>query len=156
MINAFVSEGVVIELPRELSLDESLGGQGLHGLDDFQVGHINFGVLGEVKVLGSNQGTVYKQHESGSIRHWSLLTFEEGFVNGLSVFLLNKHNEKSTKRVGQYNVIYIIHPSLPLDTKLERILARRCPRKERERMSKGWMDGWMDGALTDAVEEDKY
>jgi hypothetical protein len=48
-------------LPRELGLDETLGSQGLHSLDDFEVRDINFGVLGEVVVLRGDKGTIYKK-----------------------------------------------------------------------------------------------
>jgi hypothetical protein len=45
-------------LPRELSLDETLGGQRLHNLDDFEVRDIEVSVLGKVEILGSDQSTV--------------------------------------------------------------------------------------------------
>jgi hypothetical protein len=54
IIDTFISEGVVVVLPRELGLDVTLGGQGLHGLDDFQIGDIDFRMLGKVEVLGSD------------------------------------------------------------------------------------------------------
>jgi hypothetical protein len=53
-----VGEGVVVPLPRELGLDESLGGQGLHGLDDLEVSDGDVGVLGSVEVLGSDEDTL--------------------------------------------------------------------------------------------------
>jgi hypothetical protein len=45
-------------LPRELGLDQPLGGQGLHSLDDFEVRDINVGVLGKVIILGGDEGTI--------------------------------------------------------------------------------------------------
>jgi hypothetical protein len=47
-------------LPRELGLNETLGGQRLHNLDDFEVGNIEIGVLGKVIILGGDKGTIYK------------------------------------------------------------------------------------------------
>jgi hypothetical protein len=58
VINTLISEGIVVPLPRELSLDKTLGGQRLHDLDDFKVGNIKFGVLGKVVVLGGDQSTI--------------------------------------------------------------------------------------------------
>lgn len=48
-------------MPRELGLDESLGSEGLHGLDDFEVSDGHVGVLGSVKVLGSNEDTLLEE-----------------------------------------------------------------------------------------------
>jgi hypothetical protein len=59
IINTLIGKSIVIELPGELGLDETLGGQGLHGLDHFQVGHINFRMLGKVEVLSGDQSTIY-------------------------------------------------------------------------------------------------
>lgn len=59
IVNALVGKSVVIVLPRKLGLDEALGGQRLHSLDDLEVGNVNVGMLRGVKVLGSDQCTVY-------------------------------------------------------------------------------------------------
>jgi len=56
-----VGEGVVVPLPRELGLDESPRGEGLHGLDDFEVSDSHVGVLGSVKVLGSDEDTLLEE-----------------------------------------------------------------------------------------------
>lgn len=56
-----VGEGVVVPLPRELGLDESLGGEGLHGLDNLEVSDGHVGVLGSVKVLGSDEDTLLEE-----------------------------------------------------------------------------------------------
>jgi hypothetical protein len=45
-------------LPRELSLDETLGGQRLHNLDDFKVRNVEISVLGKVIILRGDQSTV--------------------------------------------------------------------------------------------------
>lgn len=58
---SLIGEGVVVPLPRELGLDESLGSEGLHGLDDFEVSDGHVGVLGSVKVLGSNEDTLLEE-----------------------------------------------------------------------------------------------
>jgi hypothetical protein len=58
---SLIGEGVVVPLPRELGLDESLGGKGLHGLDDFEVSDGHVGVLGSVEVLGSNEDTLLEE-----------------------------------------------------------------------------------------------
>ncbi|KAH3665616.1 hypothetical protein OGAPHI_003804 [Ogataea philodendri] len=57
VVDTFVSESVVVVLPRELGLDVSLGGQGLHGLDNVQVLGIDVIVL-DFKVLLSDQDTL--------------------------------------------------------------------------------------------------
>ena len=57
-----VGEGVVVPLPRELGLDETLGGERLHGLDDLEVsdgGDVRVG--GSVEVLGSNEHTLLEE-----------------------------------------------------------------------------------------------
>lgn len=51
VLNTLVGEGVVVVLPRELGLDETLGGQRLKSLDDVKVLGVNVLVLGLVKVL---------------------------------------------------------------------------------------------------------
>ena len=58
---SLIGEGVVVPLPRELGLDESLGSEGLHGLDDFEVSDGHVGVLGSVEVLGSNEDTLLEE-----------------------------------------------------------------------------------------------
>lgn len=55
--NTFFGQGVVVVLPRELSLDVTLRGQGLQSLDDIQVLGVNILVLGLVKVLLSDDNT---------------------------------------------------------------------------------------------------
>jgi len=56
-----VGEGVVVPLPRELGLDESLGSEGLHGLDNLEVSDGHVGVLGSVEVLGSDEDTLLEE-----------------------------------------------------------------------------------------------
>ena len=51
VINALGGEDVVVPLPRELRLHETLGGKALHGLDDLEVRHIELFVLGGIVVL---------------------------------------------------------------------------------------------------------
>lgn len=75
VLETFIGQRVVVPLPRELGLDVTLGGQGLHGLDDPQVLDINLLVLGLVEVLLGNSNTL----------------LEEVLVDLLSVFLGNKH-----------------------------------------------------------------
>ena len=55
---AFWGEDVVVPLPRELSLDETLGSQRLHNLDDFKVGNIEIDMLRSVVILRGNKSTV--------------------------------------------------------------------------------------------------
>mgnify|MGYP006891826714 CR=1 FL=1 len=61
VFNTFFSQGVVVVLPRELSLDVTLGGQGLQSLDNVQVLGVNFIVLWLVEVLLSNNNTFLEQ-----------------------------------------------------------------------------------------------
>ena len=57
-----IGQGVVVPLPGELSLDISLGGQGLHQLDDFEVGDaLDEWVVGSIEVLGSDQDTLFEE-----------------------------------------------------------------------------------------------
>lgn len=57
-----VGQSVVVPLPRELCLDVSLGSQGLHGLDDFQVADTgDVGVRRAVKVLGGDENTILEE-----------------------------------------------------------------------------------------------
>ena len=57
-----VGEGVVVPLPRELGLDESLGSQGLHGLDDFEVSDLSEIRVGwSVEVLRSDKDTLLEE-----------------------------------------------------------------------------------------------
>jgi len=69
-----VGQGVVVVLPRELRLDKSLGGEGLHRLDHFEIangGHVRVG--GAVEILGSDENTLLEERfvdlfEGGSAR----------------------------------------------------------------------------------------
>jgi hypothetical protein len=57
-----VGEGVVVVLPRELGLDEALGSEGLHRLDDLEVtdgGDVRVGRA--VEVLGRDEDTVLEE-----------------------------------------------------------------------------------------------
>ena len=57
-----VGQDVVVPLPRELSLDESLGSEGLHELDHLEVGHLgDVGVRRSVEVFGSDQDTLFEE-----------------------------------------------------------------------------------------------
>lgn len=58
VVYTLVSQGVVVVLPRELSLDVTLGGQGLQGLDHVQVLGVNLLMLWLVEVLLSNNNTL--------------------------------------------------------------------------------------------------
>jgi len=51
-------------LPGELGLDETLGSQRLHELNDFEVGDVNVGVLGKVVILRGDKGTIYDLRKS--------------------------------------------------------------------------------------------
>ena len=57
--NTFISQGVVVVLPWELSLDVTFRSQRLQSFDDEQVSSINFIVLWLVKVFLSNNDTLY-------------------------------------------------------------------------------------------------
>lgn len=58
VLDTFVSQGVVVVLPRELSLNETLGSQRLQSLDDVQVSGVNLLMLWLVEVLLSNNNTL--------------------------------------------------------------------------------------------------
>ena len=53
-----VGQGVVVVLPGELSLNVTLGGQGLQSLDDVQVSGVNFFVLWLVEVRLGDDNTL--------------------------------------------------------------------------------------------------
>lgn len=57
-VYTLVGQGVVVVLPRELSLDETLGGQGLQSLDHVQVLGVNLLVLWLVEVLLGHNNTL--------------------------------------------------------------------------------------------------
>jgi len=59
VFDALGSDSVVVVLPRELRLDETLGGQTLEGLDNFEVRNVEIFVFGEVVVFLGNQNTLY-------------------------------------------------------------------------------------------------
>jgi len=55
-------EEPVVVLPRVLVAHELAGGQGLHELEDGQVGHVlHLGVLTKVLVVASNHDTICKK-----------------------------------------------------------------------------------------------
>ena len=58
VLKTLVGEGVVVPLPAELGVDEALGGQGLHNLDDEQVSGLELWVL-NFEVLWGNEDTVW-------------------------------------------------------------------------------------------------
>ena len=59
VVNALGGEDVVVPLPGELSLHKTLGSEALHGLDDFEVRHIELFMLGGVVVLLGDQDTLW-------------------------------------------------------------------------------------------------
>lgn len=59
VVDTLGGEGVVVPLPGELRLDEALGCQTLHGLDDLKVRHIELFVLGGVVVFLGDKDTLY-------------------------------------------------------------------------------------------------
>jgi hypothetical protein len=107
VVNTLISKGIVVPLPRELSLDQTFGGQRLHSLDDFEIRDINFGVLGSIVILGSTKGTIYIKNVS--VVHNDVNaspTFEESRVDGLSILFGNKH-VGSIINVNDSELIYI-------------------------------------------------
>lgn len=60
VLNTLVGKGVVIVLPRELSLNVTLRGQRLQGLDDIQVLGVDLLVLWLVEVLLGDSNTLCK------------------------------------------------------------------------------------------------
>ena len=58
VLDTLGGEDVVVPLPGELSLHETLGRKALHGLDDLEVGNIEFFVLRRVVVLLGYQNTL--------------------------------------------------------------------------------------------------
>ena len=58
VFNTLRSDRVVVVLPRELSLDETLGGQTLQGLDNFEIWNIEIFVFGKVVVFFGDQDSL--------------------------------------------------------------------------------------------------
>ena len=71
----FVGEDVVVVLPAEGRLDVAFAVQGLHRLDDLQVGHLKVLVFGRIEVLLRDKDAV----------------LEERFVDQFPVLLRDKH-----------------------------------------------------------------
>lgn len=61
VIETLGGQGVVIILPRKLSLYIAAGSEGLSSLDDEQVLGVNIGVLGEVEVLLRDEDTLAEE-----------------------------------------------------------------------------------------------
>ena len=57
----FVSQSVVVVLPRELSLDIATGRKRLAGLDDIEVFGVNIVVLWEIVILLRNENTLTEE-----------------------------------------------------------------------------------------------
>jgi hypothetical protein len=103
VVQTLGSEGVVVPLPRELGLDVTLGGQGLHGLDDLQVADVgDVSVSGSVEVLLSNENTLCVMQSTVKFGDQSfetntktldlsVPTLEEVLVDGPAVLLGNEH-----------------------------------------------------------------
>lgn len=61
VIETLGGQGVVVVLPRELSLDIAAGGERLASLDNEQVLGVDIGVLGEVEVLLGDEDTLTEE-----------------------------------------------------------------------------------------------
>lgn len=62
ILNALGREGVVVPLPGEAGLDESLGRQALQSLDDLEIGNVKLLMFCRVEVLLRDKNTLYKQY----------------------------------------------------------------------------------------------
>ena len=96
VVNALGGEDVVVPLPGELGLHETLGGEALHGLDDLEVGDIELFVLRRVVVLLGDQDTLCTQTAQRSayapkLRVPDMPTLEEVLVDDAPVLLGNDH-----------------------------------------------------------------
>jgi hypothetical protein len=60
VLDALRSEDVVVPLPREAGLDETLRGQALHSLNDLKVGNIELLVLRRIVVLLRDENALCK------------------------------------------------------------------------------------------------
>lgn len=61
VVETLGGQGVVVVLPRELSLDIAAGSQRLASLDDKEVLGVDVGVLGQVEVLRGNEDTLTEE-----------------------------------------------------------------------------------------------
>ena len=61
VVETLGGQGVVVVLPRELSLDIAAGSQRLASLDDIEVLGVDVGVLGEVEVLRGDEDTLTEE-----------------------------------------------------------------------------------------------
>lgn len=64
VLNTLLGQSVVVVLPGELSLDVTLGGQRLQGLDDVQVLGVNLLMLLLVEVLLGDDNTLYLKNKT--------------------------------------------------------------------------------------------
>lgn len=58
VFNTLGGQNIIIPLPRELGLDQTLGGKALHGLDNFEIGNIEFFVLRRIEILLCDKNTL--------------------------------------------------------------------------------------------------
>lgn len=61
VVETLGGEGVVVVLPRELSLDIAAGVERLAGLDDEEVLGVDIGVLGKVEVLRGDENALTEE-----------------------------------------------------------------------------------------------
>lgn len=77
-----------------MSLDVALGGERLHGLDNFKVRDVQVVVLGRVVVLLGDQHTLCNSrsdHQKSTANLEAQHTLEEVFVDDAPVLLGNEH-----------------------------------------------------------------
>jgi hypothetical protein len=61
IVETLGSQGVVVVLPRELSLEVAAGGERLASLDDIKVASVNVSVLWQVVILLGHQDTLLEE-----------------------------------------------------------------------------------------------
>ncbi len=95
VLDTLGGEYVVVPLPGELSLHETLGGKALHGLNDLQVGDVELFVLRRIVVLLGDQDTLCISQQLASTPPNGGLplmpTLEEVLVDDAPVLLSDNH-----------------------------------------------------------------
>ena len=93
--NAIRGEYIVIILPRELGLYETLRGETLKSLDDLEIRNIKVFVLRRIKVFFSHKNTLYRTSTTvrTAIKFKDRLkhTFEEVLVDDTPVLFRDDH-----------------------------------------------------------------
>lgn len=89
VVETLGGQGVVVVLPRELSLDIASGVEGLARLDDKQVLGVDIGVLGKVEVLLGHEDTLAEEVLWLSLSVTQILSPQFAFLQSVVNYLVD-------------------------------------------------------------------